>query len=87
MIQITGLWCPKNPNSKILASGMYGNAKWIVMPNKKKKHGSNQPDFYLMIAENEKKQEEIAVKQAMKEQKIEDFNPEPVFNSDEEIPF
>lgn len=58
MIKLTGLWKAKDKNGKSLLTGMLNPiSKLLILPNSYKKEGDNSPDYFLYLAQNEKKSE------------------------------
>ena len=57
MVGLGGLWKQTSNAGIDYLSGSFGNAKMMVFKNTKKEDGSNQPDYYMKLA-NKQKQEE-----------------------------
>ena len=55
MINLTGLWINENTDGKKYMKGNIGQANILIFKNENKEPGSNQPDYNLVIAKNEKK--------------------------------
>lgn len=53
--RLTGLWKNKSKAGETYLSGTVGLAKVLVMPNAFKREGKADPDFYLLLVPNEKK--------------------------------
>lgn len=50
MIRITGLWKDRDNNGDVKLSGTFGlKGKVLILKNKYKQEGDNQPDFNLYI--------------------------------------
>lgn len=56
MIELTGLWKNTSKDGKTYLSGKLSFAKVVILPNDFKKN-SNDPDFYLCIAEGKKRED------------------------------
>ena len=57
MVPITGLWINKDKNGNSYMSGSMGMGRILIFKNDKKEDGSNQPDYYMKLAEKTKQQE------------------------------
>lgn len=55
MVYLGGVWANRDKNGQIYFSGYLGNAKLFLFKNKNKTN-DKQPDFYMQIANNTKKQ-------------------------------
>ena len=58
MIKLTGLWKQKDKEGKSFLMGTLNPiAKLLVLPNSYKKEGDKSPDYFIYMAQNEKKQQ------------------------------
>lgn len=57
MIRLTGLWINKNDEGKTHMAGNVGGARLLIFKNERKRDGKNDPDYYLCIAENKKRED------------------------------
>lgn len=55
MVSLGGLWLNRDKNGKLYFSGYLGNAKLMIFKNERKEK-DNQPDYYMMLANNRKQQ-------------------------------
>ena len=56
MIKLTGLWKQKDKEGKSFLTGTLNPiSKLLVLPNTYKKEGDKSPDYFVYIAQNEKK--------------------------------
>lgn len=53
MIKLTGLWSNKSSSGETYLSGKIGRGRILILKNKLKKEGSNEPDYELCIVEQE----------------------------------
>ena len=58
LINLTGLWTPKDKNSKVKLSGANGSVRYLIFKNDHYKEGSNMPQFNLCLAQVEKRNDE-----------------------------
>lgn len=57
MIRMTGLWINKNDEGKTHMAGNVGGVRYLVFKNERKRDGKNDPDYYLCVAENKKRED------------------------------
>ena len=56
MVKLTGLWKSKDKEGKTFLSGTLNPiSKLLVLPNSYKKDGDKSPDYFVYLAQNEKK--------------------------------
>lgn len=56
MIKLTGLWKAKDKDGKSFLTGTLNPiTKLLVLPNSYKNEGDKNPDYFLYLAQNEKK--------------------------------
>ena len=58
LINLTGLWKPREKDSKVVLSGSNGSVRYIVFKNDRYEEGSNMPQFNLCMAQVEKRNNE-----------------------------
>ena len=58
LINLTGLWTPKEKGGKVVMSGSAGMVKYIVFKNDRYEEGSNMPKYNLCLAQVEKRNDE-----------------------------
>jgi len=58
LINLTGLWTPREPGSRVVMSGANGGVRYLIFKNDRWEEGSNMPKYNLCIAQVEKKQTE-----------------------------
>ena len=57
MIGLTGLWLNKNKDGETYMRGSLGDCTVLIFKNKHKEEGSNQPDYKMLLAEKQKKED------------------------------
>lgn len=75
-IKLGGLWLSKNGKGGM--SGKLGFARLVIFPNTRKTPGSNQPDFDMVLFEDERPADKAAPSEAAQA---------PRTGSDDDVPF
>ena len=59
MVKLGGLWLNTSPKGEKFFSGNFGNARIVIFKNGFKTEGSKDPDYYLYIDEQLKKEKPV----------------------------